>query len=549
MARANSADMAIVKTGTPNPVTEGTLLTYTLTVTNNGPASATNVTVTDTLPSAVTYLSTSTTQGSCSEAGGTVTCLLGTMANAATATISILTIPGGVGHCHEYRDRHGRPDGSEPGEQYIDAERDDYGADQDHAAVVLGASGTDKNGANRVVLTWKTGGEAHNLGFNVYREQNGNRVRMNPSLIAGSALLMSGALPKHAGRSYAWIDLRGRGRSILLAGRYGRERHAHHARAGFGVGDSGIGAASGMQAESDVTASETRMLSQMNQAQPPTPGSQESHLVETLPAASAPTRGQIQKQFELAAHPAVKIYVRHEGWYRVAQPDLVKAGLDPNVDPALLHLYAEATEQPMQITGATAGPGGFGPQAAINFYGTGIDTVFSGTRVYWLVAGRRPRARGFRSLPVSSGSNQPPASYSATVELQQHTIYFAALLTSNGRELLRRVWSRPLRWSRCYEVPHLDAIFDADGATGSVLQGVITAFPHDVTVALNGTPLGDVDFTGQDTGDFERQHSDRSAASRGATRSRLTAQNGEYDTSLVDYIRITYPHTVRGGFR
>ena len=88
----------------------------------------------------------------------------------------------------------------------------------------------------------------------------------------------------------------------------------------------------------------------------------------------------------------VKILVRHEGWYRVTQPDLVKAGLDPNVDPALLHLYAEAVEQPMQITGATAGPGGFGPQAAINFYGTGIDTVFSGTRVYWLatceVAGR-----------------------------------------------------------------------------------------------------------------------------------------------------------------
>ena len=89
------------------------------------------------------------------------------------------------------------------------------------------------------------------------------------------------------------------------------------------------------------------MLSQMNQALPPTPGSQESHTVETLPLASAPTPSQIQKQFELAAHPAVKIYVRHEGWYRVTQPDLVKAGLDPNVDPALLHLYAEATEQPI----------------------------------------------------------------------------------------------------------------------------------------------------------------------------------------------------------
>jgi uncharacterized repeat protein (TIGR01451 family) len=92
VAGANSADMAIVKTGSPNPVTQGTPLTYTLIVTNNGPASVTNVTVTDTLPLALTYLQTTTTQGSCSEAGGTVTCLLGPMANAATATISILTI-------------------------------------------------------------------------------------------------------------------------------------------------------------------------------------------------------------------------------------------------------------------------------------------------------------------------------------------------------------------------------------------------------------------------------------------------------------------------
>ena len=66
--------------------------------------------------------------------------------------------------------------------------------------------GTDKTGANRVTLFWKTGGEAHNLGFNIYGEQSVGRVRLNPSLIAGSALLMSGALPKHSARTYAWID-------------------------------------------------------------------------------------------------------------------------------------------------------------------------------------------------------------------------------------------------------------------------------------------------------------------------------------------------------
>jgi uncharacterized repeat protein (TIGR01451 family) len=535
---SNSVDMSIAKTGTPNPVTEGTLLTYTLTVTNNSTTtSATNVTVTDTLPSVVTYLSTSTTQGSCSEAGGTVTCLLGTMANSTTATISILTIPAASGIvtntatvAADQTDPNQANNTSTQTETITAPTRITLQSFSAH-------SGIDKNGASRVVLTWKTGGEAHNLGFNVYREQNGNRVRMNASLIAGSALLMSGAQPKHAGRSYAWIDA-----SASVAGdAYWLEDVDVNGTRTMRGPVSVSGAASGFQAESDATASETRMLSQMNQAVPATAGSQESHVVETRPpAATAPTASQMQKQFELAAHPAVKIYVRHEGWYRVSQPDLVKAGLDPNVDPALLHLYAEATEQSMQITGATAGPGGFGPQAAINFYGTGIDTVFSGTRVYWLAAGEARGAR-IRQLPVSSGSNQPPVSYPATVELQQHTIYFSALLTTNGQNFFGALVS-PTPVEQVLQVPHLSATSTQAAQLEVVLQGVITAFPHDVAVALNGTPLGDVNFTGQAQGTLSVSIP-TGVLQSGSNTVTLTAQNGEYDTSLVDYIRITYPHT------
>ncbi len=537
VANANSADMAIVKTGTPNPVTEGTPLTYTLAVTNNGPASATNVTVTDTLPSVVTYLSSTTTQGSCSEAGGTVTCLLGTMANAATATITILTLPNAPGVVSNTA--------------IVSADQTDPNLTNNTSTqsetitaptmITLQSfsahNGTDKNGASRVMLTWKTGGEAHNLGFNVYRDLNGNRVRMNPSVIAGSALLMSGAQPKHAGRSYAWIDpsVGATGASYWL-----EDIDVNSTRTLHGPISVSANASGAAPAASDASASETRLLSQLNQAVPPTPGSQESHLVEALPLASAATPDQIQKQFELAGHPAVKIYVRHEGWYHVTQPDLVKAGLDPNVDPALLHLYAEATEQPLQVTGATAGPGSFGPQAAINFYGTGINTVFSGTRVYWLVAGEGRGAR-IPQLPVSSGSNQPPSSYSTTVELQQHTIYFAALLTTNGENFFGALVS-PTPVDQILEVPHLNTTSTQTARLEVVLQGVITAFPHDVTVVLNGTTLGDVIFTGQDKGTLNVSIP-QGVLQPWSNTVTLTAQNGDYDTSLVDTIRITYPHS------
>jgi uncharacterized repeat protein (TIGR01451 family) len=536
VANANSADMAIVKTGNPNPVSQGSQLTYTLAVTNNGPASATNVTVTDTVPSVMTYFTSSSTQGSCSEAGGTVTCLLGTMLNAGTATISILTIPnapGMVSNTATVIADQTDPNSANNTSTWVETVTAPTKITLQSFSAHTGA---DKNGANRVVLTWKTGGEAHNLGFNVYRDLNGNRVRMNPSVIAGSALLMNGALPKHAGRSYAWIDPSA---GVTGASYWLEDIDVNGARTMHGPVSVSAGMPGEVLARSDASASETRMLSQMNQAVPATPGSQESHMIETVPPAFALTPGRVEKQFELASHPAVKIFVRHEGWYRVTQPDLVKAGLDPNIDPTLLHLYAEATEQPLQITGAMAGPGGFGPQAAIQFYGTGINTVFTGIRVYWLRAGEGRGAR-IQRLPVSSGSNQPAKSYSTTVELQQHTVYFAALLTTNGENFFGALVS-PAPVEQVLEVPHLSTTSTQAARLEVVLQGVIMAFPHDVSVVLNGTTLGDVIFTGQDQGTLSVTIPPGVLQPWSNTVT-LTAQNGDYDTSLVDYIRITYPH-------
>ena len=75
-----SADLSITKTAAPNPVTVGDDLTYTITVTNNGPDAATGVNVMDALPAGVTFVSATATQGSCAQAGGVVSCDLGTLA-------------------------------------------------------------------------------------------------------------------------------------------------------------------------------------------------------------------------------------------------------------------------------------------------------------------------------------------------------------------------------------------------------------------------------------------------------------------------------------
>jgi hypothetical protein len=503
-------------------------------VTNNGPASATNVTVTDALPSDVTYLSVNTTQGTCSEAGGTVTCLLGTMANAATAAVTVLTIAGAPGSASNTATVSA--DQTDPNLANNSSTQTETitSATKIRLQFFAAQHSKDKTGSDRVVLFWKTGGEAHNLGFNVYREQNGQRVQLNPSLIAGSALLMRGTLPKHSAKTYSWIDS-----SPSAGGSYWLEdvdtngtRTLH--------GPVAAEAATSSPSAGDAAPAAALMLNQLNQAQPASAFNEASHPLENVLQATPPTLIQHQKQFGLAANPAVKIFVKHEGWYQVTQPDLIAAGLNPNVDPALLHLYAEAIEQPMEITGASAGPGGFGPQAAINFYGTAIDTPYSGTRVYWLAIGE-PQGARIQQLPPSTGSNQPPASFSFTVELTPHTTYFSALITSNGNNFFGPIVSTT-SVDEVLHVSHLAPAAAEPAQLEVILQGIILAVPHDVTVALNGATLGDITFTGQGKGRL-RMTLPAGALQEGDNTVTFTAQNGEYDTSLVQSIRITYPHS------
>jgi uncharacterized repeat protein (TIGR01451 family) len=86
------ADLSITKTDSPDPVVVGGTLTYTITVTNNGPNSATGVTVTDTRPAATTFVSATSSQGSCSGTT-TITCALGTLAFPGSATVTIVVTP------------------------------------------------------------------------------------------------------------------------------------------------------------------------------------------------------------------------------------------------------------------------------------------------------------------------------------------------------------------------------------------------------------------------------------------------------------------------
>jgi uncharacterized repeat protein (TIGR01451 family) len=86
------ADLAITKADSPDPVVTGSDLTYTVTITNNGPDAATSVSVTDNLPTETTFVSCSSTGGGvCGGSGNNRTVTFASLASGQSATITFVT--------------------------------------------------------------------------------------------------------------------------------------------------------------------------------------------------------------------------------------------------------------------------------------------------------------------------------------------------------------------------------------------------------------------------------------------------------------------------
>ncbi|PYJ03502.1 MAG: hypothetical protein DME25_12075, partial [Verrucomicrobia bacterium] len=93
-----AADLSITQTDTPDPVATGSNLVYTLTVANGGPNSVPDAIVTDQLPAGVSFVTVTTSQGSCTNSdSGAMNCALGNLASAAGATVTITVTTGAAG--------------------------------------------------------------------------------------------------------------------------------------------------------------------------------------------------------------------------------------------------------------------------------------------------------------------------------------------------------------------------------------------------------------------------------------------------------------------
>ncbi|WP_331714960.1 hypothetical protein, partial [Auraticoccus cholistanensis] len=87
-----AADLGVTKTADPATATAGSPLTYTVVTTNAGPSTARGVTITDTLPAGFTAATATLTDpglGGCELDGSEVTCTVASLADGATATVTV----------------------------------------------------------------------------------------------------------------------------------------------------------------------------------------------------------------------------------------------------------------------------------------------------------------------------------------------------------------------------------------------------------------------------------------------------------------------------
>jgi uncharacterized repeat protein (TIGR01451 family) len=89
----DNSDLVLALLASPNPVIIGSNLTYLASVTNLGSVTASNVRITDTLPSSVNIKNVSPSQGSVLTNGNQITALLGSLNVGSSATLTLLVAP------------------------------------------------------------------------------------------------------------------------------------------------------------------------------------------------------------------------------------------------------------------------------------------------------------------------------------------------------------------------------------------------------------------------------------------------------------------------
>jgi peptidase C25-like protein len=246
-----------------------------------------------------------------------------------------------------------------------------------------------------VLLQWRSSFEIDNAGFNIYRLKDGRRTRVNREIIPGSVFIVGEGRSLRGGYSYSWFDSGGTASSIYYIESVNLQgiSKLHNALTPVARKKPAPGLAAEAESVSTASASSTEDAGSFEKFYP----AFEDQLVVS--------NGPIEDQWTIAAQPGLKISIKRDGWYRVTQPQMVAAGFNPSIDISKLRLFEGSQEVAINTSQSI---GLFASSDFIEFYGRGLDTPTSDTRIYYLIAGTTAGKRVRGELSVDSSPQAPP---------------------------------------------------------------------------------------------------------------------------------------------
>ncbi|MEJ7847681.1 MAG: C25 family cysteine peptidase [Pyrinomonadaceae bacterium] len=383
-------------------------------------------------------------------------------------------------------------------------------------------TGATTNGSG-VLVEWQMTAERDNLGFLVYRIDSGGIRQISPDVIMGSAA-RAGSQPLF-GESYSFYDQSGDGGSVYYIetiGMNGRRFNSPSFSPKY-VAILNSDQANLVQS-SDIF--QKVQNSRIASSELSVPAELQAEIDSNSVAADPVTHRWVISQ------PGVKIGVRGKGIYRVNRADLAANGFDAASDPAFWQLYVEGVQQAIIV----AANGDY-----IEFYGKGIDTVESDTRIYYLVIGPSAGKRMHPRVIRPSIGTAVSASYEQKVILKERTGYISGILNGDAENYFgRAIVSTPTTY-----VFNAAGINFADTTTSLKIDFQGFSFvSHRVQITLNGNVIGTAN--GESRNSFSNTFSvPTSFLVEGANSLLMSAVGPSGDVSFFDKISIDFSRTYK----
>lgn len=355
--------------------------------------------------------------------------------------------------------------------QSADGEVEDYASTLSTLPVEL-AHVTSQRTGDSVVVQWRTAQEVENLGFNLYSiAADDVRTQLNellvPSAAPTSVEAQDYSLTVTTAAAEFWLE------DVALDGT--SEMHGPYV-----VGES------------------------YGEETPPPEVDWEQKSAENEAALAGDIQGARDESLHRTSSakstlsgPVAQLAVTEAGVQYVDHAQLLAAGIDlSGVRAADLAVTDSRGPVPIEVLGGPV----FGTASAVQFVGAPLDTLYTGTNVYWLHVDRSlVRRIGDSRARASSGT--PVATHTATVVVDDDNRYSVAAPGADPwYDALLIAMVGPASSSKVVDLPDVVA---GQPATVTVELWGITRDPvendHHVQLKVNGTAVGEVAFDDADT--------------------------------------------------